>query len=203
MISHHSARSRWPDAPGLWILDARPWPAPEADRRAFVDAVAGKIREVFFGDRRLQALAMACFIRESVRDGQASRLAMVARNLYGITHSIDAGADFDLPRYPVIRFGGNSHDRSVGIATRYYRVYESLDACLKNWLWHLTSSAHFKAFWPDWKAGRDEAYITSMRLKWANGNQDDPPSVIAIYRAQLQIFSPGVPAGTRHTDTQA
>lgn len=186
MISNSTARAGWPDGPGIWIRDLRHWPPPQSDREAFVSRVRSEANRVFFGDRRLQALAMACFIRE----GGASRLAMVALNLYGIIHSIDdqVAASFDVDRYPAIRFGGNDHDLSVGINTRFYRVYDSIEHCLRNWHWHLTGSSHYRHLWPVWQDGRDEEYIRGMRHVWANGNREDPPSVVSLYRSEFDLI---------------
>lgn len=171
--------SAWPNIPGLWTRDMRPWPPKDQQaRKAFVDYVASRVAVVFFGDRRLQALAMACFIRE----GGASRLAMAASNLYGITHSL---AEPDLSNYPIIRFAGNAHDKSVGIDTRFYRVYSDVDACLRNWLWHMEKSSLYRHLWPVWLEGRDEEYILAMRWVWANKNEEDGPSVVKLYRARL------------------
>lgn len=170
----------WPTTPGIWTRDLRPWPPENPSARTdFVTCVSERTRVVFCGDRRLQALAMACFIME----GGASRLAMCAKNLYGITHSQN---EYDCDHYPAIRFEGNAHDRSVGINTRFYRVYDDIDHCLKNWLWHLQKSAHYRHLWPLWQEGRDEEYIRAMRWIWANGNGEDPPAVVSLYRDWLE-----------------
>jgi len=186
-MSSFADPKEWPANPGLCIRDFRTrdqWrKATETKREEFTEevwetadgmnAISGVYPKLW--STELVSLAMACYEQE----GGPTRLAVDYFNLYGIIWSDTA---YNRATYPAVRFAGNDHDKSVGIPTRYYRVYPSIHACLENWYWHLTQSGNYKHLWPMWQAGQTKDYVQAFRMKWANGNDDDPPAVMANWR---------------------
>lgn len=169
----------WPENPGVCVRDFRTleqWSREYESEHTFNARVFNAVDCAFaMGEGALVPLAMACYEQE----GGPTRLAMDYNNLFGIVWSDTL---YNRRTYPAVRFEGNAHDQAAGIPTRYYRVYSEPMHCVQNWRWHLMKSANYRHLWPLWEQGETEKYIRSFRLIWANGNEDDPPSVISNYR---------------------
>jgi hypothetical protein len=108
---------------------------------------------------------------------QPNALALHHNNIFGIKW---------IPRdegvYGYVETGPNPYETERGVDRVRYRVYDSLEHCVENWLWHVNFSKHHKS-------AKVEAYRTwafELGHSWQRGNPSHASEVRSLYNQYLE-----------------